>query len=59
MNKPTKITFEHYDEKIVVERDHSDLTADEIREMLISLVRASGYNMHLDVIFGEEFGELE
>jgi hypothetical protein len=59
MDKPTKITFEHYDEKITIERDHSDLTADEIREMLISLVRASGYNMHLNIIFGEEFGELE
>jgi hypothetical protein len=59
MDKPTKITFEHYDEKITIEKDHSDLTADEIREMLISLVRASGYNMHLDIIFGEEFGELE
>ena len=59
MNKPTKITFEHYDEKIIIERDHSDLTVDEIREMLISLVRASGYNVHLDIIFGEEFGELE
>ena len=53
MNKPTKITFEYYDEKITIERDRSDLTADEIREMLISLVRASGYNIHLDTIFGE------
>ena len=53
IKEPFRITFEYYDEKIVVERDHSDITADELREMLISAVKASGFDMHIDTIFGE------
>lgn len=54
IKEPFRITFEYYDEKIVVERNHSDIDADELREMLISAVKASGFDIHLDTIFGSE-----
>ena len=37
MNKPFRITIEHWDNKYVIEKDHSDLMFDEYMEMLRSL----------------------
>lgn len=54
IKEPFRITFEYYDEKIVVEKNHSDIDVDEFREMLISACQASGWGVHLDKIFGEE-----
>lgn len=54
LNKPFRVILEYYDEKVIIEKDHSDITADELREMLISAVKASGFDIHLDTIFGEE-----
>lgn len=54
VNKPFRVTIEHYDEKIVIEKNRSDIDANELREMLISAVKASGFDIHLDTIFGSE-----
>ena len=42
-NGPFKISVEHWDEKITVEKDHSDITFDEYIEMLRTLSRAVGW----------------
>ena len=42
-NTPFKISVEHWDEKITVEKDHSDITFDEYVEMLRTLSRATGW----------------
>lgn len=54
IKEPFRVILEYYDEKVIIEKDHSDITADELREMLISAVKASGFDIHLDTIFGEE-----
>jgi hypothetical protein len=43
-DKPFKITVEHWDEKITVEKDHSDITFDEFIDMLRTLSRGVGFN---------------
>jgi hypothetical protein len=43
-NKPLKITVEHWDTKISIEKDHSDVAIQELHEMWISMVRALGFS---------------
>jgi len=43
-NKPFKITVKHWDEKISIEKDHSDITFEEYVEMLRTLSRAVGFS---------------
>jgi hypothetical protein len=52
-NKPFKVTVEHWDEKITVEKDHSDVTWDEFVEMLRTVSRGVGYSQEgIDELFG-------
>jgi len=52
-NAPFKITVEHWDEKITVEKDHSDVTWDEFVEMLRTVSRGVGYSLEsIDELFG-------
>jgi len=52
-NKPFKITVKHWDEKISVEKDHSDITFEEYIEMLRVLSRGIGFGQEdIDDIFG-------
>lgn len=52
-NKPFKISVEHWDEKITVEKDHSDITFDEFVDMLRTLSRGVGYSEEsINEIFG-------
>lgn len=52
-NAPFKITVEHWDEKISVEKDHSDITFKEYVEMLRTLSRGVGFDQDgIDDIFG-------
>ena len=52
-NKPFKISVEHWDEKISVEKDHSDITFEEYIEMLRTLSRGIGFGQDdIDDIFG-------
>ena len=43
-NKPFRITIEHWDEKISVEMDHSDLDLDQVAELLQRALMATGFN---------------
>ena len=52
-NGPFKISVEHWDEKITVEKDHSDITFDEYVEMLRTLSRAVGWGVDdINDLFG-------
>ena len=52
-NKPFKVTVEHWDEKITIEKDHSDVTWDEFVEMLRTISRGVGYSQEdIDELFG-------
>ena len=52
-NTPFKITVKHWDEKISVEKDHSDITFEEYIEMLRTLSRGIGFGQDdIDDIFG-------
>ena len=44
MNQPFRITIEHYDQRVCVEVDHSDVSADEAVEMFQRAMRAAGYD---------------
>jgi len=43
MKQPFRITIEHYDQKVTVERDHSDIDIYEAAEMIASALVAAGY----------------
>ena len=52
-NTPFKISVEHWDEKITVEKDHSDITFEEYIEMLRTLSRSIGFGQDdINGIFG-------
>jgi hypothetical protein len=42
-NTPFKLSVKHWDRKITVEMDHSDITWDEYVELLRELSRAAGW----------------
>ena len=50
---PFKVSVEHWDTKITVEKDHSDITWDEYVEMLKDLSNAVGWGKKsIDELFG-------
>ena len=52
-NRPFKISVEHWDEKITVEKDHSDITFEEYIEILRTLSRGIGFGQDdIDDTFG-------
>ena len=52
-NKPFKITVEHWDEKITIEKDHSDISFEDYVEMLRTLSRGVGFDKRsIDELFG-------
>ena len=46
MNKPFTITIEHYDTKVSVQKNHSDVNINELTEMLITICIAAGYDQN-------------
>lgn len=44
MNEPFIITIEHYDTKVSVQKNHSDVDGVELKEMLITICLAAGYH---------------
>lgn len=44
MKEPFIVTIEHYDTKVSIEKNHSDVDAYELREMLITICLAAGYH---------------
>jgi len=52
-NTPFKISVQHWDEKITVEKHHSDITFEEYIEILRTLSRGIGFGQDdIDDIFG-------
>ncbi len=52
-NKPFKITVEHWDEKITIEKDHSDISFEEYVDILRALSRGVGFGKEsIDEFFG-------
>jgi len=50
--KPFKITIEHYDEVVSVQKNRSDISLEEFGEMLYHISIASGWNKkQLEEIF--------
>ena len=54
INKPFRVTVEHWDQKISVELDRSDISFDEYIDLLRSVSKAVGWN---DDDIKEYFGE--
>ena len=57
MNQPFRITIEHYDQRVCVEVDHSDVSADEAVEMFQRAMRAAGYD-YVNVCIDNEGGDV-
>lgn len=54
-NKPLRITVEHWDDKITVEKPNSDITIYEMADVLRTLLLAMGYtNGLIDEILNAE-----
>ena len=52
-NTPFKLSVKHWDTKITIEKDHSDITWDEYVEMLRELSRAVGWGENnINELFG-------
>ena len=45
--QPYRITIEHYDTKVSIEIDHSDITIDELATLLKSVLLAAGWSEQL------------
>ena len=52
--EPFRITLEHYDMKIVIEKPYSDIDAEELKEMLRTLCLAAGFS---EITTNQMFGE--
>ena len=49
-----KLSLEHYDMKIIIQKEYDDVNIDELKEMLRSLCVAAGYSEELiKKMFGE------
>ena len=44
IEKPFRITIEHYDQKISVEVDHSDVSLPEVAELLEQVLKGAGFS---------------
>tara|TARA_R110000796_G_scaffold243375_1_gene365896 strand:- start:116 stop:280 length:165 start_codon:yes stop_codon:yes gene_type:complete len=54
MSEPYRITIEHYDMKVTVEKSNSDISSDEYQEMLIWISKAAGWH---DTLVKEIFNQ--
>ena len=52
-NKPFRITIEHYDNKIIIETNHSDITFDDYMDML----RKISITIYSEKLWNEYFEE--
>ena len=46
MNKPFIITIEHYDTKVSVQKNYSDVNINELTEMFMTICLAAGYDQN-------------
>jgi len=47
MKQPFRVTIEHYDTKVIVEKDHSDLDIYQAAELVATALVAIGYSEKL------------
>jgi hypothetical protein len=52
--EPFRITLEHYDMKIIIEKPYSDIDAEQLKEVLRTLCLAAGFS---EQTINEMFGE--
>jgi hypothetical protein len=57
MNQPFRITIEHYDQRVCVEVDHSDVSAAEAVELFQRAMRAAGFD-YVNVCIDNEGGDV-
>lgn len=43
INKPFRVTIEHYNQKVSVEVDHSDVDLTEVADLLEQALKGAGY----------------
>lgn len=56
MKQPFRITIEHYDMKVSVEKDHSDLDIAEVVDMIEQALMAAGWSADtVQEIFAKSF----
>lgn len=56
MKQPFRITIEHYNTKVSIEKDHSDLDISEVVEMIEQALIAAGYSADtVEEIFAKSF----
>ena len=52
-NPPFKISVEHWDRKLTIEKNHSDITWDDYVELLRDISKAAGWGGEsIDELFG-------
>jgi hypothetical protein len=57
MNQPFRITIEHYDQRVCVEVDHSDVSAAEAVELFQRAMRAAGFD-YVNVCIDNDGGDV-
>ncbi len=56
INKPFKVTIEHYNQKISVEVDHSDVSLSEVADLLEQALKGAGFlESQVKEIINQEF----
>jgi len=56
IKKPFRITIEHYNQKISVEVDHSDVSLSEVAELLEQALKGAGFlESQVKEIINQEF----
>ena len=53
---PFRITIEHYDQKISVEVDHSDVSLSEVVDLIVQALKGAGFSEdHVKEMINQEF----
>ncbi len=56
INKPFKVTIEHYNQKVSVELDHSDVSLSEVADLLEQALKGAGFTEDLvEKMINQEF----
>ena len=56
INKPFRVTIEHYNQKVSVEVDHSDVSLSEVADLLEQALKGAGFlESQVKEIINQEF----
>jgi hypothetical protein len=53
MSQPYRITIEHYDMKVTIEKSNSDISMDEYQHMLMLISKSAGWGDLVKEIFNQ------